>query len=286
MNSMKKQVEVNSIALFSECMDKRTGQVMVTVGREAVKNEILINNILKAGANIIRINCAHDDSTVWSEIIRNVKHNSQLLEKPCRILMDLSGSKLRTCLLKTDSSLVKLSPKKDYDGNMVFLTQVWMCCDGSNPPRDFSPISVIWIQKRFFNKLKIGDYVNFIDARGRKWFLKVLKRFPFAPNGFIVDCLQTAYIKAGTEFSVKGKKSNSFGQVVKVLANKKFVRLKVGDLLTIFKNFSSHIHELGSTTLGTTKITCSSNQFFESVKHGEPLSWNTKMKIAAGAAKG
>lgn len=274
MNSMKTRVLVNSIALFGEFLDKRTGQVMVTVGREAVKNKILIYSILKAGANIIRINCAHDDSAVWSEIIRNVKHNSQLLEKPCRILMDLAGPKLRTGLLKTDSGLVKLSPKKDYDGNMVFAAQVLMCCDGSNPPPGFSPISVIWIQKRFFSRLKMGDYVNFVDARGRKRSLKVLKRFPFAPNGFIADCLETAYIKAGTTFSVKGKKGDSFGQVVKVFANKQYVRLKVGDLLTIFKNFSSHTHELGSTTLGSAKITCSSDQFFESVKYGEPIAFD------------
>lgn len=56
---------------------------MVIVGREAIANEMLLNDLLKAGVNIIRINCAHDDPSVWSEIVRPAKHCLQMLEKPC-----------------------------------------------------------------------------------------------------------------------------------------------------------------------------------------------------------
>ncbi|XP_020577315.1 plastidial pyruvate kinase 4, chloroplastic isoform X2 [Phalaenopsis equestris] len=272
ISTMKKRVYIHTAALFGECLEKRSGRIMVTVGEEVVKNEMLINNLLKAGVNVVRINCAHDGPSVWSEIIRIVKHSSHLLEKPCRILMDLAGPKLRTGLVKTHSNIVKLSPKKDSYGNVVFPAQVWLCFDGSNPPVDLSTNSVIWIQKRFFDKLRMGDYVNFVDVRGRKRFLKVLKRSTLsAEYGCIAECLQTAYIKVDTEFSVKKRKREFFGLVVKVLASERFVKLKVGDLLTIFRSSSSYLNELGSTTVASTKITSSSDHFFESVKVGEPI---------------
>lgn len=272
ISTMKKRLSVHNAALFGECTDKRTGKIMVTVGREVVKNEMLIKDLLNGGANVIRINCAHDDSSVWSEIVRIVKQSSHLLEKPCRILMDLAGSKLRTGLLQTHSNTVKLSPKKDSYGNVVFPAQVWLCFDGSNPPADLSMDAIIWVQKRFFDKLKTGDYVSFVDVRGRKRLLKVLKESTLSSqHGCIVECLQTAYIKVDTELSVKKKKREFFGQVVKVLTNNKFVRLKVGDLLTIYRSSCCHLNELGSPTFGSTKITCSSDYFFESVKQGEPI---------------
>ncbi|XP_020675564.1 plastidial pyruvate kinase 4, chloroplastic-like isoform X1 [Dendrobium catenatum] len=272
ISTMKKRVSVHNTALFGECLDKRTGQIMVTIGKEVVKDEILVKNLLKAGTNVIRINCAHDDPNVWREIIRIVKHNSHLLEKPCRILMDLAGPKLRTVLLRTHSNMVKLSPKKDSSGNVVFPAQVWLCFDGSNPPAGLSTNAIIWIQKSFFNKLKMGDYVSFVDVRGRKRVLKVLKKSILSTEyGCIAECLQTAYIKVDTELSVKKKKGEFVGRVIKVLANQHFVRLKVGDLLTIFRSSSSYLNELSSTTLGSTKITCSSDHIFESVEQGEPI---------------
>ncbi|KAI7725508.1 hypothetical protein M8C21_007050, partial [Ambrosia artemisiifolia] len=92
---MTNKANSNRDFLIGPLQDERT-HIMVTVGREAISNESFIKDVLRKGATVIRINCAHGDPSVWSEIIRRVKMNSQMLEKPCRILMDLAGPKLRT----------------------------------------------------------------------------------------------------------------------------------------------------------------------------------------------
>ncbi|KAG0450744.1 hypothetical protein HPP92_026771 [Vanilla planifolia] len=274
MSSMKKRISVHTAALFGECKDKKAGQIMVTVGREAVNNELLITNLLKAGVDAIRINCAHDDSAIWSEIIRIVKYSSQMLEKPCRILMDLAGPKLRTELLRTDSDMVKLSPKKDSNGNVILPAKVWLCCDVGDPPPLLSPDAIICVQKQFLSKIKIGDLVNYVDAKGRKRLLKVLKSSSFVDkHGCIAECFQTSFISLGTKLCVRKKNREYFGLVIKLSANFQFVRLKQGDLLAIFRSSPCN-DEIGITALNLKKIACSSDHLFESVKPGEPIAFD------------
>jgi pyruvate kinase len=43
-----------------------------------------------------RINCAHDDSATWHNMIINIKLAAKLQERSCRIFMDLGGHKIRT----------------------------------------------------------------------------------------------------------------------------------------------------------------------------------------------
>jgi len=51
--------------------------------------------ILMAGANLIRINCAHGNAEEWARMVQSIRHASRQLKVSCRILMDLGGPKLR-----------------------------------------------------------------------------------------------------------------------------------------------------------------------------------------------
>ncbi|KAJ6376072.1 hypothetical protein OIU77_000944 [Salix suchowensis] len=134
IQTMKKKASSNSEFLLGRLRAGRTTHIMVTVGQEATENEIFITGLIKAGTPIIRINCAHGNPSIWSEIIKRVKESSQMLEKPCRILMDLAGPKLRTGKLKSGPSVVKISPKKNASGNVVFPAQVWLSHKEAGPP--------------------------------------------------------------------------------------------------------------------------------------------------------
>lgn len=83
IHTMKEKVSSNSELLLGSLQDDRTIHIMVTVGEEAIESDTLITNLIKMGTSIIRINCAHGNPSVWREIIRRVKRNSQMLEKPC-----------------------------------------------------------------------------------------------------------------------------------------------------------------------------------------------------------
>ncbi|XP_057480139.1 plastidial pyruvate kinase 4, chloroplastic-like isoform X2 [Actinidia eriantha] len=278
INIMSKKTSLNQALLLGPLQDGRTTHIMVTVGHEVLESEILVTDLLKTGVTIIRINCAHGNPSIWSEIIRRVKTSSQMLEKPCRILMDLAGPKLRTGKLETGPCVMKISPKKNASGEVICPAQVWLCPKEAGPlPGNLSPDAVVYVKgQEFLSKLELGDTVKFSDARGQKRQLKISKKFPvFSGIGFMAECSKTAYVQSGTALYVKGKKGKSTaGLVVDVPAAEQFVRLRVGDLLTISRNSSDDKHESTTATNGAHRITCSSGYLFDSVKPGDPIAFD------------
>ncbi|XP_039124516.1 plastidial pyruvate kinase 4, chloroplastic isoform X1 [Dioscorea cayenensis subsp. rotundata] len=278
ISTMRKTKFMHARALFGSIQDKKDAHIMVTVGQEVISNKILLDDLLKAGADIIRINCAHDDPSIWSEIIRLVKHSSQMQEKPCRVLMDLAGPKLRTGPLKSGPRVIKISPKKDAKGDVIFPSQVYLSPAGCCPPAHISPDAVLFLEgDRLFQEIEVGVVLGFVDARGRKRSLKVSEKLSvFSGHGYIAECSRTAYVGCNTTLFIEGKKKKKAinGKIVNVPPAEQFVRLQVGDLLTILRDSSLSGDELGGTSIGSPKITCPSGRLFDSVKPGDPIAFD------------
>ena len=117
--AMKNHARYNAELLFGPTVEGRNSRIMVTVGSEAANNEDLTYNLIKSGVNIIQINCAHDNPDIWRCIIENVRSSSQMLEQPCRVLMDLAGPKLRTGPFKPGPNVKKIKPLKDARGVVI-----------------------------------------------------------------------------------------------------------------------------------------------------------------------
>ncbi|CAH8295339.1 unnamed protein product [Eruca vesicaria subsp. sativa] len=261
--------------LLGKLCEGRKTHIMVTVGQEATESETFITDILKAGASVIRINCAHGDPTIWGEIIKRVRKTSQMLEMPCRVLMDLAGPKLRTGTLRPGPCVMKVSPKKNAYGNVVSPAIVWLSLTGTEPPPHLSPDATIFVQdQEFLAGLQIGDSVRLYDARGKKKVLRISKEFDvFSSTGYVAECFDTTYIESGTELYVKGKRGRRlFGQVVDVPPKESFVRLRVGDLLVITREGSFAEHSV--TVPGAHRLTCPSGYLFDSVKPGETIGFD------------
>ncbi|HEY1454067.1 MAG TPA: pyruvate kinase, partial [Roseiarcus sp.] len=62
-------------------------RVMATLPLEAAGEPELIDNLVAAGMDCARINCAHDDAEIWGQMIENVREAAARLERPCRVLM-------------------------------------------------------------------------------------------------------------------------------------------------------------------------------------------------------
>ena len=69
--------------------------IMVTLPTEAASDPKLVRRLMTAGANCVRINCAHDDPKVWAEMIGVVRSVAKALARDCRVLMDIAGPKCR-----------------------------------------------------------------------------------------------------------------------------------------------------------------------------------------------
>lgn len=277
INAMKEKISYHAKSLFGPSVNGRAAHIMVTVGREAIQSDTLISSLLKAGANVVRINCAHDNPSIWNEIIRQVKNSSQMQEKSCRILMDLAGPKLRTGLLKDGPKVMKISPKKDYKGDVICPAQVWLSSAGCRPPAHLSPDAVLFIDdQQHVSKLEVGSILNFSDIKGRKRTLKISQKFSvFAGSGLIVECSKSAYVESGTALYIKEKRRNFLlGRVVDVPSVEQFVRLKVGDLLSISRDPCLSSDKSSGNATSTPRITCSSGRLFDSVKPGEPIAFD------------
>ena len=70
-------------------------RIMVTLPAEAATRPELCDQLIEAGADCARINCAHDGPDTWRRMAANVRAAAKARQRDCRILMDLGGPKLR-----------------------------------------------------------------------------------------------------------------------------------------------------------------------------------------------
>lgn len=274
MARMLKRLSSNRDRLLGALQVLKSTHVMVTVGQEAKENDTLISDLVSSGATIFRINCAHGNPELWSSVIGTIKRCSQLLEKPCRILMDLAGPKLRTGKLIDGPCVVKISPKRNAFGRVIHSAHVWLSPVGAgSPPPHISFDVILHVNgQEFLNKLEVDDTVRFHDARGKRRTFRILSKYPiFSGVGFLAECSKPAYVASGTTLYIKDKRQKSaVGFVVDVPPAEHYVRVRIGDLLTITRD----CWEEADTSVGAHKITCSSGYLFDSVKPGEPIAFD------------
>ncbi|KAL6508341.1 hypothetical protein OROHE_021883 [Orobanche hederae] len=278
--AMMKRASSNRNQLLGTLQGPRTAHIMVTVGHEVVENDAHITDLINSGTTTFRINCAHGNPEIWSKIISTIKKSARLLEKPCRVLMDLAGPKLRTGRFKDGPCVVKVSAKKNAFGRTVrgAGAQVWLTPRGAGPPlHHLSPDVILQVDGQgFFDKLEIDNNVRFSDACGERRNFKVLSKYPvFSGVGFMAECNNTAYVESGTLLYVKKKGRKSLvGRVVDIPPAEQFVRLRVGDLLTISRDSSDEQDNSPYLAAGAHNITCPSRYLFDSVKPGDPIAFD------------
>ncbi|MGE0745684.1 MAG: pyruvate kinase [Rhodospirillales bacterium] len=82
-------------ALFGTDPGGPRTRIMVTLPAEAATDAALMPALIAAGADCVRINCAHDGPAAWSAMIANVRAAAAAAGRDCPVLMDLGGPKLR-----------------------------------------------------------------------------------------------------------------------------------------------------------------------------------------------
>jgi pyruvate kinase len=94
----KEAIAREAETLFGPGLNGRSTRIMVTVPSEAAESPAFAEAILQAGAECVRINCAHDSPAVWEAMIANLRRAEQTVGdgRRLRVLMDLAGPKVRT----------------------------------------------------------------------------------------------------------------------------------------------------------------------------------------------
>ena len=87
---------VRTEALLGPIPRRRPTRIMVTMPTEAATDAVLVREMLVAGMDCMRINCAHDSAREWHAMRENLRLAEDETRHRARLLVDLPGPKLRT----------------------------------------------------------------------------------------------------------------------------------------------------------------------------------------------
>jgi pyruvate kinase len=96
--------------LFGKKPKHRHEYIMVTVPDENLVTGEWIESLLSAGTNVFRVNCAHESYDEWSASIKRIKRVASKNKTPVKIMMDLSGPKVRVI----SPEKIKIRTQTDY----------------------------------------------------------------------------------------------------------------------------------------------------------------------------
>jgi pyruvate kinase len=95
-------LRANTTELFGPVSEGgRDARIIVTLPTEAADSPDLLTALLGNGADVVRINCAHDEPKVWAAMVENLRIAEKATGRSARILADLGGPKVRTGEVRT-----------------------------------------------------------------------------------------------------------------------------------------------------------------------------------------
>jgi len=265
-------LERNRQAVFGEGRNKRRTSILVTQPIESAYNDEFVSSLLKNGMDCARINCAHDDETIWTLIIDNIKASGE----PCKIMMDLGGPKLRTGKMKPGPKVIHIKPKTDAMGQVTEPARIWLAPYGTRPPKGEDVDVVIPINKKWLRKTKKGSYIIFKDTRGRKCKIKIKGK---EGRGRWGSSKVSAFVTTETLFNVFFEKKSAFEihSVQELIPLEEVIYLFEGDLLRLDKDpipGEPAVYDEEGNLKELAHISCTLPEIFDHVNPGEEVYFN------------
>jgi len=248
-----------------------TVRIMVTMPSEAATNYALVRDLVEAGMDIMRINCAHDDRQAWAAMVENFSRARQELQRPGRILMDLGGPKLRTGDLAESVQLIRIQPRRDIRGLIISPARVWLTT-AEAPTIPPTPAVVLPVNGAFLLKVRRNDMLQMIDARRKRSTLTVVEE---VGNDRWAECQRSMYVERGTPVQLRRNKKNVAEGVVGNLAVAVDpLVLYRGDTLLLVpgtqKGCAAKLDANG-TIIEPARIPCSLPEVFRDARPGERI---------------
>jgi len=251
-------------ALLGTTKKHRRLRIMVTQPTEAAINDQMAKAMVKSGMDIARVNCAHDDTKIWKNIIDNIIHAADSESSKIMISMDLAGPKIRTGALPPGPRVKKYRAVKNNIGEVVQPAQITFTSktgliEGNVP-----------VAESFLQNCKLGSIIQMRDARGKKRKLRVCS----VDKAMVrVHADKTTYLMTGASLHLKANKSIK-AEVGELPAIEQAILLRTGDELLLHSepnmgclpeiNKNGLLQEPG-------KISCDVPEIFETVEVGDPI---------------
>ena len=268
------QLNLNSKNLFGKPRINRNTRILVTLDSSFLNKRDLIKQLLKEGMDMVRINCAHNTSTQWKnliDLIRDVELDliqNEKYNKHCKILMDLAGSKIRVKPINRHVNHVKIKVPKFIDNKPVEYLEGIIDTNAEYTKLNFPgipPAFVISVNSvDIISNVKIGDKIKFIDSLGRKRYLKILRIID--SHKISVGLNKTSYMDEKVQFKLE--KENFSIKIGKIKQESIKLNVKKGDSLRLYRDskyclLSGNNHHLG--------ISCTFPEALKNIKIGDRI---------------
>lgn len=181
------QLHANTRALFGPHPADRHVYIMVTAPDAAEVTPRWADKVLRAGANLLRINAAHESPEQWRHMVDVVRARATALGRSVRVFVDLPGPKLRAEIRRTQVPVLHFARNKDRFGRTAGPTVLELVPKFTARPQ--VPVPAAW-----HGRLRAGDRLRLRDAGGRARELVV--RSSRAP-AVRAECMQSLYIRPG-----------------------------------------------------------------------------------------
>jgi len=226
-------LQAHTLDLLGPPPPGRSTRIMVTLPKEAANSYAVVKGLVAAGMDIARINCAHDNPADWLDMVTHVRRAAEAAKRPIKILVDLGGPKIRTGEVAHHTPVLKVKPVKDRLGRVIRPARLLLrpiSSTSSVPGVD----ACVGVWDQWLQRLKSGMSVDFVDARGAKRHLQVIRRDEL---GAIAECPQTAYLTPETVLTLGGStgKKKHTTLVCQIEGQPGALHLSQGDVLHLTK---------------------------------------------------
>jgi pyruvate kinase len=256
-------------AILGSARRGRETRIMVTMPGEAADEPALIRDLVEAGMEVMRVNCAHDSPKVWARMVKHLRRAERDTGKRCALSFDLAGPKLRTGPIEPGPAVAKWRPVRDSIGRVIEPARVRFVARVHEADVDDATIPV---ESGLLTKAKRGDTVELVDTRDRRRRLRVVEVHP-------AECLcetdSTAYVVPGTRLSLRRKgRIVAKGAVGALRAVEQWIALRPGDTLDLVRGElpgRDAVHDDDGRVLEPAFVSCALPEVFEGVRVGEPI---------------
>jgi pyruvate kinase len=258
---------------------KRLVRIMVTMSTEAATNPTLVHDLLAAGMDVMRINCAHDDLEVWAAMVDNLRRAQRELGRECKIQTDLSGPKLRTGALQSSGQFRRIKPKRNIRGEVVNPARVWLIPTEVPQTAPESVADTLQMPREFLQKTIPGDVVSFSDMRGKERAARIVSS---EGESRLAEFTKTAYIEEGLAATLhRNGEQIGAAQFSGLPDATEPLQLVVGDQLLLTRSDEpgrAAVRDSKGQVIEPARIPCTLKEAFDAVKPEEHI-WFDDGKI-------
>jgi pyruvate kinase len=256
-------------ALLGPPPQARATRIMVTMPGEAAHDPRLVLELLEAGMDVMRINCAHDDAASWKAMARHLRAAERKTGRHCRIQVDLAGPKLRTGTLRELGQLLKLKPERDAFGRVLRHARIELVGAETQPVGSAARIGV---SADIVRRAADGDRLRVKDARGKTRELPLTRK---DAHTLVAESGRSLYLQGGAVVELWREDTRLLtGSVGKLPAVAPPIELHRGDRLLLTRSAGpgcDAVRDADGKVESPARIHCTLDAAFLQVRKGEPV---------------